>query len=101
MTSARVDEVLLSHVTGVIAVNAERVALPQSHLEIVGTLRLHTSQHWRSEDLDRLARALRPYDARLADTYQECAENRLGRVQKWSRKIGRRRSPNDPRPEEA
>ena len=100
VTSDRIDEVLFSHVTGVIAVNGERVALPQAHLEIVHALRLHTAHHWRSEDLDRLARALRPYDTQLADAYQECAENRLGRMKKWSRKLTQRRSSDDPRPEE-
>ncbi|MFI9250576.1 GTPase-associated protein 1-related protein [Streptomyces sp. NPDC053069] len=99
VTSGRLDEVLFSHVTGVIAVNAERGVLPQAHVEIVDTLRLHTAHHWRSEDLDRLARALRPYDVRLADAYQECAENRVGRMRKWSRKLTPRRSPDGPRPE--
>ncbi|WP_405973373.1 GTPase-associated protein 1-related protein [Streptomyces sp. NBC_00988] len=99
-TSNRVDEVLFSHVTGVIAVNTERVALPQAHLELVQALRLHIADHWRSEDLDRLSRALRPYDTRLADVYQEIAVKRLGRVKKWSRKITPRRSPDGPRPEE-
>lgn len=98
VASDRVDEVLFSHVTGVIAVNDERVALPQAHLEIVRVLRLHTAHHWRSEDLDRLARALRPYDTRRADDYQEYAEDRLGRMKKWSRKITQRRSTDAPRP---
>lgn len=99
-TSNRVDEVLFSHVTGVIAVNTERVALPQAHLELVHALRQYVADHWRSEDLDRLSRALRPYDTRLADFYQGVALKRLGRVKKWSRKITPRRSPDGPRPEE-
>ncbi|WP_329383799.1 GTPase-associated protein 1-related protein [Streptomyces sp. NBC_01716] len=95
-----VDEVLFSHVTGVIAVSRERAALPQAHLEIVQAVRLHTAHHWRSEDLARLSRALRPYDTRLADAYQECAENRLGRMKKWSRKLTQRGSSDGPQPEE-
>jgi hypothetical protein len=100
VTAGRVDEVLFSHVTGVIAVNCERTALPQAHLEVVEALRLHTAHHWQSEDLSRLARALRPLDTRLADSYQQYAENRLGRVKKWSRKLTPRRSSDGPRPEE-
>ncbi|MGW0708041.1 GTPase-associated protein 1-related protein [Streptomyces sp. NPDC002643] len=102
MTADRVDDVLLSHVTGVIAINDERVPLPQTHQEIVQVLRLHTAQHWRAEDLERLARALRPYDAGLAKAYEGYAEARLGRMKKWSRKRGRRRSPSpdSPRPDE-
>ncbi|SEC18694.1 hypothetical protein SAMN04490357_1398 [Streptomyces misionensis] len=98
-TSGRIDDVLFSHVTGAIAVNTQRSALPQAHLDLVRTLRLHIAQHWRSEDLDRLARWLRPYDTRLADHYQECAENRLGRVKKWGRKLTQRRPTDGPRPE--
>ncbi|GHC81115.1 GTPase-associated protein 1-related protein [Streptomyces flavofungini] len=100
VTSSHVDEVLFSHVTGVIAINDARAALPQAHLEIVQTLRLHIAQHWPSELLDRLSRALRPYDTRLADAYQEYAEHRLGRMKKWGRKLSQRRSSDGPRPEE-
>lgn len=100
MTSGRIDEVLLSHVTGVLAVNGARVALPQAHVEIVRMLRQHTAHRWRPEDLDRLARALRPYDTRLADSYQERAEERLGPMKKWSRRLTNRRSSDGPRPEE-
>lgn len=100
VAAGRVDEVLFSHVTGVIAVNGERAALPQAHLEVVEALRLYAAHHWQSEDLDRLARALRPYDTRLADAYQEYAENRLGRMKKWGRKLTPRRSSDGPRPEE-
>ncbi|MFD3521796.1 GTPase-associated protein 1-related protein [Streptomyces sp. NPDC058653] len=99
VTSGRVGDVLFSHVTGVIAVRGERVALPQAHLEIVEAVRLHTAGHWRSGDLERLARALRPYDSRLADAYQEYAENRLGRMRQWSRKRSRRGSSDSDRPE--
>lgn len=100
VNSGRVGEVLFSHVTGVIAVSGERGALPQAHLDIVHAVREHTAGHWRSGDLDRLARALRPYDSRLADTYQERAENRLGRMRKWSRKAAQRGPSDASRPEE-
>ncbi|MGO4758087.1 hypothetical protein AB4212_57395, partial [Streptomyces sp. 2MCAF27] len=98
-TSDRVDEVLFSQVTGVIAINYERVPLPLAHVEIVRALRQHTARFWRSEDLDRLSRALRPYNTRLADDYQQYAEDRLGRMKKWGRKLTHRRPSDGPRPE--
>lgn len=99
-TSDRVDEVLFSQVTGVIAINYERVPLPLAHVEIVRALRQHAARYWRSEDLDRLSRALRPYNTRLADDYEQYAEDRLGRVKKWRRKRNHRRPSDGPRPEE-
>ncbi|ARX88352.1 hypothetical protein SMD44_07839 [Streptomyces alboflavus] len=69
-------------------------------METVRTLRHHIALHWPPDDLERLARALRPYSTGLADTYREYAESRRGRVKKWSRKLTQRRSPDAPRPEE-
>ncbi|MFD0413819.1 GTPase-associated protein 1-related protein [Streptomyces sp. NPDC127108] len=100
LASGRPDGVLFSHVTGVVAINDARVGLPHAQLEIIRALRLHLAMHWPPDELDRLARAVRPYDTRLADTYQEYAANRLGRVKKWSRKLTQRRSTDAPRPEE-
>ncbi|MGW7753875.1 GTPase-associated protein 1-related protein [Streptomyces violaceusniger] len=97
VTSDRIDEVLLSHVVGVLAVNGTRAGLPQAHLEIVQTLHLRIAHHWGPADLDRLSRALRPYDTRRADEYEQYAEHRLGRVKKWSRKLTQRRPPDGPR----
>ncbi|WP_405652110.1 GTPase-associated protein 1-related protein [Streptomyces sp. RK9] len=100
IASGRPDEVLFGHVTGVVAINDERSGLPHAQLETVRTLRHHIALHWPPDDLERLARALRPYSTRLADTYREYAESRRGRVKKWSRKLTQRRSPDTPRPEE-
>ncbi|MFE0516231.1 GTPase-associated protein 1-related protein, partial [Streptomyces sp. NPDC058964] len=95
----RIDEVLLSHVTGVVTVSAQ-AGLPQAHLDIVGALRSHTANHWRLADLNLLERAVRPLDAELAKEYQRHAERRLSAPQKLVRKITRRRSPDGSRTEE-
>ncbi len=100
VASGRPDEVLFGHVTGVVAINDERSGLPHAQLETVRTLRHHVALHWPPDELERLARALRPYSTGLADTYREYAESRRGRVKKWSRKLTQRRSPDAPRPEE-
>lgn len=100
VASGRPDEVLFSHVTGVVAINDARARLPHAQLELVRALRHHIALHWPTAELDRLARAIRPYDTGLADTYQEYAENRLGRVKKWSRRFTQRRSSDAPGPEE-
>ncbi|WJV44704.1 GTPase-associated protein 1-related protein [Streptomyces flavofungini] len=99
-SSGRPDEVLFSHVTGVVSMNDERVGLPHAQREVVRALRHHIALHWPAAELERLARALRPYDSRLADTYREYAEHRLGRVRKWGRRLTQRRSSQAPRPEE-
>nr|WP_241989888.1 MULTISPECIES: GTPase-associated protein 1-related protein [unclassified Streptomyces] len=99
LASVTVDDVLLSHVTGVVSVSLERNRLPRAHLDLIETLHLHTAHHWRSEDLARLARALRPYNTRVADLYEQYAEDRLGLVKKWGRKLTLRRPSDEPRPE--
>ncbi|MFJ3308170.1 GTPase-associated protein 1-related protein [Streptomyces sp. NPDC086549] len=95
----RIDEVLLSHVTGVVAVSP-KAGLPQAHLDIVTALRTHTANRWRLADLNLLERAVRPLNAELAEAYHQCAESRLSPSKKFVRRMTRRRSPDGSRTED-
>ncbi|MEU6844249.1 GTPase-associated protein 1-related protein [Streptomyces sp. NPDC046716] len=99
-TARKVDPRLLGHVTGVVAVTDPRGRLPQAHQDLVSALRQHLADHWRPDDLKRLAAALRPYDAKLAARYEEIAELRVGRMKKLGRKLTPRRSSDGSRAEE-
>lgn len=94
-----VDDVLLSHVTGIVSVSSRHVVLPQAHQEHVQAVRLHTANEWHATDTARLARTLRPYDSHLADAYADQAEQRQGRIRKWGRRLSPRRPSDGLRPE--
>jgi hypothetical protein len=99
VSSARVTDVLFSHLTGLIAAYGARARMSHTHRELIEALDLHLARRWPPEQLERMARALDRCGSELARSYAEYAEQRLGRLQKWSRKRNRRRSPDGPRPE--
>lgn len=88
-----VGDVLLGHVTGLALVDREN-GLPEAHLRVVTAIQRHAAHEWRVEDTERLARAVRPYDAPLAEEFLDAARRRLGTSGRLARLLGRRRTPD-------
>ncbi|WP_227025320.1 GTPase-associated protein 1-related protein [Streptomyces tsukubensis] len=99
-TGERYDDLLLGHVAAVSALPTPG-RLPEAQQDLVHEIRGHAADHWRTTDLNRLERAVRPHNPLLADYYGRRAEARLSGTQKLARKVRlpRRRGKGGP-PEE-
>lgn len=99
LSSSAVGDVLFSHLTGLLAAYGARVRMAHGHRELIEAVHLHLTGRLSAPQLERMSRALKRCGSELAGAYAEHAEQRLGRLQKWSRRRSRRRPPDGSRPE--